>query len=80
MAATSAKTERNRAIYVMRNSGATFREIGEKFGIGTCRARQIYQRERHSIEGCKAFVSYRHFGGSMKLARYCTYCGKPIAG
>lgn len=28
---------------------------------------------------CRAWEVGCSLGGSMKLARYCTYCGKPIA-
>lgn len=54
---------RNMRIYRMRNSGATFRQIGESFSISTGRARQIYRKTRHRIEGCWG-------------APYCVYCGR----
>ena len=36
-----AKTERNSAIVAWRKTGMTYREIGERYGISTNRARQI---------------------------------------
>ena len=36
--------ERNKAIYEMRKSGATFQEIGDKFSISNERARSVYIR------------------------------------
>ena len=39
------KTERNREIYELRQSGAYYRQIAEKYGISICRVRQIIEVE-----------------------------------
>lgn len=39
------KTERNRGVYDMRQSGAYYREIAEHFGISIIRVRQILEAE-----------------------------------
>ena len=44
------KTERNRGVYDMRQSGAYYREIAEHFGISIIRVRQILEAEEAKIE------------------------------
>ena len=44
------KTERNRGVYDMRQSGASYREIAEHFGISIIRVRQILAAEEAKIE------------------------------
>ena len=59
--------ERAKRIYRMRKDGATFREIGEAFSISGGRARQIYRKEEHHVDGCKGDT-------------YCYYCGRSLRG
>lgn len=59
------QSTRNMRIYKLRNSGATFKQIGESFSISTERARQIYRKTKHRVEGC--------WGTS-----YCLYCGRSL--
>ena len=44
------KTERNRDIYNMRQSGAYYREIAEHFDISIIRVRQILEAEEAKLE------------------------------
>jgi transposase len=44
------KTERNRGVYDMRQSGAYYREIAEHFGISIIRVRQILEAEESKNE------------------------------
>ena len=73
---------RNDRIYAMRENGATFREVGDAFGISGARARQIYRREKHRIEGCGClgWGTEALFGGWPPRiyghVSYCLYCGK----
>jgi hypothetical protein len=46
------KKERNDSIKNDRDSGMTFIEISEKYGIGPVRARQIYLREKRKNLDC----------------------------
>ena len=39
------KTERNKEIYALRQSGAYYRQIAERFNISICRVRQIIEAE-----------------------------------
>lgn len=39
------KTERNKEICLLRQQGATYKAIAERFGISICRVRQILERE-----------------------------------
>lgn len=59
--------ERAERIYRMRKDGTTFREIGERFSISGGRARQIYMKEEHRVEGCVGNT-------------YCYYCGRSLRG
>ena len=43
------KPERNAAALRMRADGATYKEIGERFGICGERVRQIVARERNKV-------------------------------
>jgi len=60
-------TERDGRIYRMRKDGATFREIGEAFHICAQRARQVFRKEQHRVEGCMGNT-------------YCLYCGRSLRG
>ena len=42
-------TNRSRQIYDMRQSGKTFREIGDAFGVTKTRAQQIFERTAEKI-------------------------------
>lgn len=44
------KTDRNREIYEAVSEGASFSEIGEKFGVSTACVRQIFQKEKQKEE------------------------------
>ena len=44
------KTERNREVYEARLNGASFTEIGEKFGMSANHVRQIFQKEQEKVE------------------------------
>lgn len=39
------KTERNKEICLLRQQGATYKAVAEKYGISICRVRQILERE-----------------------------------
>ena len=54
------KTDRNKAIYQMRQDGATLEAIGRKFGIGKERVRQIYLREERLL----LFQKYKKRNGT----------------
>lgn len=57
------KTERNKAIYQMRQGGATLEAIGRKFGIGKERVRQIYLREERRFR----YLKYKKRNGTRLL-------------
>lgn len=59
--------ERAKRIYRMRKDGMTFREIGEAFNISKERARQVFRKEQHRVEGCRGTT-------------YCVYCGRSLRG
>jgi transcriptional regulator len=45
------KTERNMALVAMREKGATFSEIAEKFNITRQRAKELYDRYVKKVKG-----------------------------
>ena len=57
------KTDRNKAIYQMRQDGATLAEIGKRFSIGKERARQIYLRE----ERRERYMKFKKRNGTRPL-------------
>ena len=52
------KEDRNREIYDLRISGLKLREIGEKYGIGVERVRQIVAKEARKLRGCGHVETY----------------------
>jgi len=57
--------ERARTALEMRADGATFREIGDVFGVGVQRARQIYRQGARAIE----YRAVQHGGALAERAR-----------
>lgn len=48
------KTERNHLICQMRQQGATYKAIAERFGISICRVRQILEGNNEKDKGDSA--------------------------
>lgn len=78
MSQTNEQKERNERIYSMRECGATFREIGERFGISADYARQIYRRECHKVKGCGSLGVGICIGDDGKEMRRCPFCGREV--
>lgn len=68
------KSERNRAIYEERKKGLKFREIANRYGISTDRAREIYLKElrrEESINKKRLYAAaYDVFRLKCMLAEY----------
>ena len=52
--------ERNRRIYYMRICGMKLKEIGEEYGIGVERVRQIVIKEARKLRGYKPELCHRY--------------------
>lgn len=48
------KTERNKEICLLRQQGATYKAIAEKYGISICRVRQILEGNNEKDKGDSA--------------------------
>lgn len=48
------KTERNKEICLLRQQGATYKAIAEKYGISICRVRQILEGDNEKDKGDSA--------------------------
>lgn len=45
-----AKKERNRELYELRESGISFKELGERYGVTANCASSIYKKEKEKVE------------------------------